>query len=166
MIRHLSDSRRPPTVVFSAGGLLRDRIEALDAGAVDYIAKPFLNDELLSRLRSVLHRSKRVEIESTSRYTFGDLDIDLQNRRVFLGETQLNLTSHEFRLLNTFVRNDGRLLTYRFLMDEVFEPNENPDQSKLVTIVAQLRHKIESNPLRPRHLCVESGVGYRFRVDG
>jgi two-component system KDP operon response regulator KdpE len=163
VIRQLKDSQRLPIVVFSAGGNHPDKIAALDAGAVDYLAKPFLNRELLSRLRSALHGSRGVENESTSHFTFGDLEVDLQNVRVFLGERELSLTSDEFRLMIAFARNCGRLLTYRFLIHEAFESNTVPDQSELQAIVAQLRHKIESDPLRPRYLFAEPGVGYRFQ---
>ena len=163
VIRQLGDSGYPPTVVFSAGGLHHDKIAALDAGAVDYLAKPFLNSELLSRLQSALRGARGGEIEAKPRFTFGDLVVDLQNKRTTVGNREVNLNTREFRLLTTLVRFAGRLLTYRKLIHEVFEQDETADNSELLAIVAQLRNKLESDPIRPQYLFSEPGIGYRFR---
>ena len=163
VIHRLRDLQSAPIIVFSAGGLQDDRIAAIEAGASDYFSKPFVIGELLSRLRSVLNVDNQDDVKSESRFTCGDLDIDLLEQRVTVGGRNMDLTEYEFRLLTIFVKNSGRLLTYRNLIREVWGTQESSDQAALQCVVAQLRRKLEPDPTRPRHVLAELGIGYRFR---
>ena len=165
VIRQLGNSPHPPIVVFSAGSFHHDIVTAIEAGAVEYVAKPFVIGELLARLRTVLHGPRELQIESTSHFTLGDIEIDLLSGRVTLGDRELILSGLELRLFAALVRNSGRLLTYQFLIRELWEPDESPDYSALMSVVTQLRHKLEPDPVRPRYLCTEMGIGYRFCGD-
>ena len=163
VIRQLSNVQHPPIVVFSAGGSVHNEIAALEAGAVDYIAKPFVMAELLSRLRSALHGSRRAGIVPASHFTFGDVSVDLLHHRVTVADREVPLSSRELRVLTTFLKNAGRLMTYRFIIDEISEPDDVPNDAEVRTIVSSLRHKLEHDPARPHYLFAEMGVGYRFR---
>ena len=148
-----------PIVVISAVGEEQEKIAALDAGADDYVTKPFAIGELLARLRAVLRRaspggSPVVEI--------GDLVVDLDKRTVAVAGNQVRLTPHEFDLLRLFVQNEGRLLTHRMILREVWGAAYEQESRYIHVYVSQLRRKIEADPARPRYLLNEPGAGYRL----
>jgi two-component system, OmpR family, KDP operon response regulator KdpE len=148
-----------PIVILSAVGEERDKVEALDAGADDYVTKPFGIDELLARLRAALRRAAGpgdpvIEI--------GELTIDLDKRAVYRDGKAVQLTPHEFALLRYLARNEGRLLTHRALLREVWGPSYQTESHYLHVYVSQLRRKIEPDPTRPRYLLTEAGAGYRL----
>jgi len=148
-----------PIVVLSAVGEERDKVEALDAGADDYVTKPFGIDELLARLRAALRRASGpgepvIEI--------GELTIDLDKHAVFRDGKPVQLTPHEFALLRHLAQNEGRLLTHRALLREVWGPSYQTESHYLHVYVSQLRRKIEPDPTRPRYLLTEAGAGYRL----
>jgi len=148
-----------PVIVLSAVGEERDKVEALDAGADDYVTKPFGIDELLARLRAALRRAAApgdpvVEI--------GELRIDLDKRIVRRNGDVVPLTPHEFALLRYLAQNEGRLLTHRSLLREVWGPSYQTESHYLHVYVSQLRRKIEPDPTRPRYLLTEAGAGYRL----
>ena len=148
-----------PVIVLSAVGEERDKVEALDAGADDYVTKPFGIDELLARLRAALRRAAApgdpvVEI--------GELRIDLDKRVVQRDGDVVPLTPREFALLRYLARNEGRLLTHRSILREVWGPSYQTESHYLHVYVSQLRRKIEPDPTRPRYLLTEAGAGYRL----
>jgi two-component system, OmpR family, KDP operon response regulator KdpE len=150
---------KAPVLVLSAVGEERDKVEALDAGADDYVTKPFGIDELLARLRAALRRAAApgkpvVEI--------GELTIDLDKRTVRRDGKAVSLTPHEFALLRYLAQNEGRLLTHRSILREVWGPSYQTESHYLHVYVSQLRRKIEPDPTRPQYLLTEAGAGYRL----
>jgi two-component system KDP operon response regulator KdpE len=153
-----------PVVILSARGQEEDKIRGLDAGADDYLTKPFLVGELLARIRSCLRRSSLGEQDQPVFQT-GELRVDLSARRVFIKDEEVRLTPIEYKLLTEFVRHAGKVLTHRHLLKEVWNIH-NMEQVHCVRIfVHQLRQKIEKNSARPRYILGEAGVGYRLKAE-
>lgn len=153
---------RARVIVLSARGQETDKVAALDAGASDYLTKPFSVVELAARIRALLRRADGQGSERATAFTFGDLRIDLDARTVSLASRDVRLTPIEFKLLEQLVLHAGKVLTHGHLLREVWG-SRNPDQEHYVRIhVHKLRRKIERDPARPRHLHTETGVGYRF----
>ncbi len=160
----LEDLRRwsaLPVIVLSAVGDEREKVRALDAGADDYITKPFGTDELLARLRAVLRRVG--DEESEPRIEIGALAIDLEARRVSTAGELVHLTPIEFDLLRVLAKHRGKLVTHRQLLREVWGPAYETETHYLRVHVAHIRAKIEPDPSRPRYVVTEPGVGYRLR---
>jgi two-component system KDP operon response regulator KdpE len=151
-----------PIIVLSAVGDEREKVRALDAGADDYITKPFGTDELLARLRAAL---RRVSEESEPRVRIGELEIDLEARQVSSDGEPVHLTPIEFDLLRVLARHRGKLVTHRQLLREVWGPGFEAETHYLRVHVAHVRAKIEPEPSRPRYLLTEPGVGYRLQDD-
>jgi two-component system, OmpR family, KDP operon response regulator KdpE len=152
-----------PIIVLSARGKEEDKIKALDAGADDYLTKPFGVGELLARIRVALRNAARGEMGS-SQFSVGDLKVDLGRRQVLLSEKEVHLTPIEYKLLATLVKHAGRVITHRQLLREVWGPNSSDQTQYLRVYMGQLRHKLERNPSRPQFLTTEPGVGYRLRT--
>ncbi len=155
-----------PVIVVSARGRERDKIGALDAGADDYLTKPFGVGELLARIRVALRHSARSRGETgqaEESFQIGELRVDLERREVFLGDRQLHLTPIEYRLLTCLVRNAGKVLTHNFLLREVWGPGSSERSEYLRVYMAGLRRKIEADPTNPRYILTEVGVGYRLQ---
>jgi two-component system KDP operon response regulator KdpE len=153
-----------PIIVISARGREEDKIKALDAGADDYVTKPFGVGELLARIRVAL-RHTSVSASGASQFTSGDLRVDLGRRQVLVSDKEVHLTPIEYKLLATLIKHAGRVLTHRQLLREVWGPNASEQTQYLRVYMGQLRHKLEQNPSRPVHLLTEPGVGYRLRFD-
>ncbi len=164
-IRAVREHSDLPIIVLSARETERDRVVALDAGADDYVSKPFGIDELLARIRVALRHLARPESGVTATWEGGDLSIDLERRRVLVRGVEVRLTPTEYSLLKTFVRHRDRVVTDRMLLQEVWGPEYGDENHYLHVYVARLRKKIETDPQSPRHLLTEPGVGYRF-VEG
>jgi two-component system KDP operon response regulator KdpE len=150
-----------PIIVLSALGDEREKVRALDAGADDYITKPFGSDELTARLRAVLRRS--VDATREPVVTVGGLTIDLAGRTVQREGEEVHLTPIEFDLLRVLAQNRGKLVTHRQLLTEVWGPGYESEAHYLRVHVAHIRAKIEADPSRPRYVVTEPGVGYRLR---
>jgi two-component system KDP operon response regulator KdpE len=153
-----------PILVLSGRSDSADKVDALDAGADDYVTKPFGMDELLARLRAMGRRSAPADEQAV--VELGDASIDLASRRVTMrsadGEVDVHLTPTEWHLLEVLLRHPGRLLSQKRLLDEVWGPGYETAQGNLRLYMAQLRRKLEPDPARPRHLLNEPGMGYRF----
>jgi len=161
VIRRLREWTRQPIIVLSVRDHEDDKIEALDAGADDYLTKPFGIGELLARIRAALRRAAAPAEEPVFRA--GGLEVDLARRRVRRDDVELTLTPTEYDLLRHFVRHAGRVLTHRQILREVWGQGYL-EQSHLVRVtVSNLRRKIEPEPARPVYLLTEPGVGYRLR---
>lgn len=166
VIRRLREWTRVPIIVLSARGQEPDKIAALDAGADDYVSKPFGVGELLARMRVALrHAARSAQDAADSTFSVGDLQVDLASRQVVVAGQQVHLTPIEYRLLTTLIRHAGKLLTHRQLLNEVWGPHHIEQAHYLRVYVAQLRRKLEANPARPRYLMTEPGVGYRLAAD-
>ena len=149
-----------PIVVVSAVGDEREKVRALDAGADDYVTKPFGSAELTARLRAVLRRA--VDANSEPAITIGELVIDLPNRLVTRGGESIHLTPIEFDLLRVLAQHRGRLVTHRQLLQEVWGPSYEGETHYLRVHVAHIRAKLEEDPSRPRYIVTEPGVGFRM----
>jgi two-component system, OmpR family, KDP operon response regulator KdpE len=152
-----------PIVVLSARATSDDKVEALDAGADDYVTKPFAMDELLARLRAALRRTAPAAEAETVLVT-EDFTIDLPSRRVLRSGQQVHLTPTEWRLLEVLVRNRGRLVFQKPLLQEVWGPAYGRETNYLRVYVQQLRRKLEPEPAQPRYIITEPGMGYRFEA--
>jgi two-component system KDP operon response regulator KdpE len=157
--RELRAWYRAPIVVLSAVGEEKDKIDALDAGADDYVTKPFSGEELLARLRAVLRRASP---SSDRLITIGDLVVDLERRLVTISDRAVALTPIEYDLLRVLAQNEGKLLTHPTLLREVWGPAFQEESNYLHVHVSHLRRKIEPDPARPRYLLNQAGVGYRI----
>jgi two-component system KDP operon response regulator KdpE len=151
-----------PIVVLSARVEEHDKVEALDAGADDYLTKPFGVAELLARVRAALRRHARAGDEQGPVLRFADVVVDLANRRVSKGGQDVHLTQIEFRLLAALLSHPGKVLTHRHLLREVWGPAYVEHSHYLRIYMGHLRQKLEADPARPEHLITETGVGYRF----
>jgi len=150
-----------PVLVLSAVGDEREKVRALDAGADDYVTKPFGTDELLARLRALLRRS--IEPGGGPQVKLGELVIDLQDRRVTRRGEEVHLTPIEFDIVRVLAQHQGRLVMHRQLLQEVWGPQYVDETHYLRVHMAHIRAKLENDPSRPRYLITEPGVGYRLR---
>jgi len=164
--RRLREWTSVPIIVLSARGQERDKIEALDAGADDYLTKPFGIGELLARIRVGLRHAARLgEGQAEAQLQLGELSFDLAARRVLARGVEVHLTPIEYRLVAVLVRNAGKVVTQRQLLKEVWGPGAVGQTHYLRVYMAQLRHKLEAEPARPRYLVTEPGVGYRLQTE-
>ncbi|MDB5337180.1 MAG: kdpE [Planctomycetaceae bacterium] len=162
VLKRLRDWYAPPIIVLSARGQERDKVQALDLGADDYLTKPFGIGELLARIRVALRHATRNGSPSGSVHEQGDLRIDFEARRVYRAGNEIHLTPIEYRLLTTLIKHAGKVLTHRFLLKEVWGPENVYETHYLRVFMANLRRKLEADSARPVYLLTEPGVGYRF----
>ena len=155
-----------PVIVLSARAGEEDKIAALDAGADDYLTKPFGVGELMARVRVALRRSQSVAAAggepAASRFGFGEVEVDLAARRVLRQGQPVHLTPTEYRLLTHLIANAGKVLTHRQLLKAVWGPSHVDDSHYLRVYMGNLRQKLEAEPAQPRHLLTETAVGYRL----
>jgi two-component system, OmpR family, KDP operon response regulator KdpE len=151
-----------PVIVISVRDSEQDKVAALDAGADDYLTKPFGTSELLARIRVALRRSNKTESESAI-YENDDLKIDFMKRVVQVNESPVTLTPTEYNILKILVNHAGKVLTHQQLIRQVWGGNYEVDSHLLRVNISNLRHKIERDPLKPRHIITESGIGYRLK---
>ena len=152
-----------PIIVLSVRDGQRDKVDAFEAGADDYVTKPFGMPELLARMRAVRRRS---EVDRRSPVVrFGGLEVDLGRQLVRMNELVIHLTPTEYRLLEAFVANPGKLLTHRWLLQKVWGPGYETENQYLRVFIRQLRSKLSDDPARPRFIVTEAGLGYRWKPD-
>lgn len=152
-----------PVLVLSARSTEHDKIGVLDAGADDYLTKPFSVGELLARVRALLRRRGKPEGEA-AQVRFGDVEVDFSRRQVCRRGEPVKLTPLEYRLLGVLIANAGKVMTHRQLLREVWGPAYSDSSHYLRIYVGHLRHKLEDDPAQPRHFLTETGVGYRFTL--
>ena len=167
LIRDVRGWSSVPILVLSARADEADKIAALDAGADDYLTKPFGTGELLARVRANLRRPRPIPAESDGEgaepvFRFGDVEVDQRARVVRRGGRDVHLTPTEYRLLAALIANTGRVLTHRQLLREVWGPAHAEQSHYLRIYMAHLRQKLEADPAQPRHLLTETAVGYRL----
>jgi two-component system, OmpR family, KDP operon response regulator KdpE len=161
--RVLREWTRIPIIILSVRGEDADKIAALDAGADDYLTKPFSAGELLARMRAALRRAAQTGLQPI--FSSGDLTIDLVRRVVTVAEHQAQLTPTEYDLLRVLVVHAGKVMTHRQLLREVWGMGYEQEMHMLRVNISNLRRKIEPDPARPRYIVTEPGVGYRLRAD-
>jgi two-component system, OmpR family, KDP operon response regulator KdpE len=161
--RQIRSAAGTPIIVISARGQEQDKVTALDLGADDYLTKPFGVPELLARIRvAVRHNALPPGSPAQPVFQAGDLRVDLERRKVFRDDQEAHLTPTEYKLLAALIRHAGRVITHKQLLQEVWGPNYEDQSHYLRVYMAQLRHKLERDPTRPRLLITEPGVGYRL----
>jgi two-component system KDP operon response regulator KdpE len=149
-----------PVLVLTVRAAEADKVAALDAGADDYLTKPFGGGELLARLRAILRRAPTGS--ELAAITFGDVTVDLAARVVRRGDAEIKLTPREYALLRILVMHRGRVVTHQHILREIWGPKSEENTHYLRVHMTHLRQKIETDPHRPRHLKTESGIGYRL----
>jgi len=152
-------------IVVSARGHEREKVEALDNGADDYLTKPFSVVELLARIRVALRHSNQSSqsgSNATAAFSIGDLKIDFEKRRVFLSTDEIHLTPIEFKLMALMAKYAGKVLTHKFILNEIWGIFSGNDTQSLRVFMANIRRKIEKDPTQPRYILTEVGVGYRI----
>ena len=165
VIRAIREWSAMPIIILSARSAEQSKIEALDAGADDYLTKPFGLGELLARTRVALRHWSRVPEQNPSGvFTTGQLQVDLLNRLVRVGDQEIHLTPIQYRLLAVLVQHAGKVLTHRQILNEVWGPSHTESSHYLRIYMSQLRQKLEHDPTQPEFLLTESGVGYRLKV--
>lgn len=153
-----------PIIVVSARDQDREKVEALDAGADDYLTKPFSINELLARIRVILRHSKNAaDIPAPQRiYRVGELEVDLEKHSVLRAGQEIHFTPMEFKILALMVKNSGKVLTHSYILKEVWGSYLESDAQSLRVFMANIRRKLETDPARPRYILTEVGIGYRF----
>ncbi|MBN2112957.1 MAG: response regulator [Acidimicrobiia bacterium] len=164
VIRGLRGWSRVPVVVLSVRDQERDKVAALDAGADDYVTKPFAMGELLARLRAALRRADPAETGLPALLETPDFRLDLAAKRAFRGSTEVRLTPTEWHLVEALVRHPGKLVAQRGLLQEVWGPQYEAETNYLRVFMAQIRRKLEPDPAHPRYFITEPGMGYRFEL--
>jgi two-component system KDP operon response regulator KdpE len=163
--RRLREWTKTPIIVLSARGRDEDKIKVLDAGADDYLTKPFSVGELLARIRVALRRlADAASGKQEPAFVLDDLRVDLANRQVLVGEREVHLTPTEYKLLCTLIKHAGRVVTHSQLLTQVWGARYAQETQYLRVYMGQLRHKLEPDPARPRYLVNEPGVGYRLKL--
>lgn len=165
IIKQLREWSHTPIIILSARGQESDKIAALDAGADDYLTKPFGVGELIARIRVGLRHFANAHQVDEPVFEVGELRVDQNLRQVFVSANEIHLTPTEYKLMTTLVRYAGKVVTHRQLLIEVWGAAYATETQILRVHMGQLRHKIESDPARPRYLVTELGVGYRLKVD-
>lgn len=159
-IREIADT---PIIIVSARLDEDEKIRALDAGADDYVTKPFYMGELQARIRAALRKRENYTPDKSSRFDQGDLAVDFEKRQVTVAGEEIHLTPIEYRILTLLIANRGKVLTHNYILKEIWGYAEGVEAGTLRVFVATLRRKIEKNPSQPQHIVTEVGVGYRFR---
>jgi two-component system KDP operon response regulator KdpE len=164
VLKRLRQWTSAPVIILSARGQESDKIAGLDAGADDYLTKPFGVAELMARLRVALRHAQRDPKEETPVYQHEGLKVDLSARRIWLNKKEVRLSPHQYDLLAVLVRHSGQVVSQKHLLKEVWGEGSEATPESVRIFVHQLRHRIEPNPVRPKHLKTEPGIGYRLEA--
>jgi two-component system, OmpR family, KDP operon response regulator KdpE len=165
LTREIREWSKVPIIVLSAREQEKDKVLALDAGADDYLTKPFGVQELLARARVAIRHAAKSPPQADSIVTFGQVKIDFGKRLVTFNDTELHLTPNEFKLLAALVRHAGRVITHTQLLREIWGSEYTDETHYLRVYMAQLRRKLETDPAQSRHLITVPGVGYKLKLD-
>jgi two-component system KDP operon response regulator KdpE len=160
VLKRLREWSEAPVIVLTVRDDVQEKVAALDAGADDYVTKPFSTPELLARLRAVQRKTRPTDESSVFKY--GDLTVDLTAHTVARGNREVKLTGTEYALLRLFVKHPGRVLTHRYILREIWGPKSEEHRQYLRVYVTHLRQKIEPDPARPTLISTQPGIGYRF----
>lgn len=161
VLKQIKGNGNTPVIVVSARGQEREKVQALDLGADDYITKPFNVGELMARIRAALRHYKPKEPEKST-FQLADLKIDFSKRRVTVKQQEIHLTPLEYKMLVILVKNSGKVLTHKYIQKEVWGYGTSDDYQSLRVFMASIRRKIEEDTSNPKYIVTEVGVGYRF----
>ena len=165
VIKAIREWSNMPIIILSARSAEQHKIDALDAGADDYLTKPFGLGELLARIRVEMRHSVNSPAQDQSGvFTTGAMKVDLLKRQVVVDDREVHLTPIQYRLLSVLIKNAGKVLTHQFLLKETWGPSYEDNSHYLRIYMSQLRQKLETDPTQPQYLLTESGVGYRLKV--
>jgi len=165
VIKTIREWSAVPIIILSARSTEQHKIDALDAGADDYLTKPFGLGELLARIRVAMrHSVSSPAQDKTGVFTTGALKVDLLKRQIFVDDREVHLTPIQYRLLSVMIKNAGKVLTHQYLLKEVWGPSYRDNSHYLRIYMSQLRQKLETDPAQPQYLLTESGIGYRLKV--
>jgi two-component system KDP operon response regulator KdpE len=165
VIKRIRPFTKATIIVVSARGLDREKVEALDNGADDFLTKPFSVAELLARIRVAfrhMNQTSQPDSETPSLFLIGDLKIDFVKRRVFLSDVEIHLTPIEYKLMVLMTKHVGKVLTHKFILNEIWGSYSGNDTQSLRVFMANIRRKVEKEPALPRYILTEVGVGYRM----
>ncbi len=166
LLRKIREKLTTPVIIISARSFEKDKVEALDNGADDYITKPFGSAELLARIRTALRHSNRIMTKDTGSMNIlknGDLTIDFENRQILVSGKEIHLTQIEYKLLCLLAKYIGKVLTYDFIISNIWNISSDKNSQQLLRVnMANIRRKIEENPGKPKYVLTEVGVGYRL----
>ena len=165
LCRRLRKLSQVPIIVLSVKGEEKTKVEALDAGADDYVTKPFGIDELLARVRAALRRAPTAIAREVKDIVLGDFHVDLEARSVSVRGEEVHLTPKEYELLVYLIRHDGKVLTHRILLGAIWGGDYTEQTEYLRVFIGQLRKKIEADPAKPRYILTEPWIGYRFNAN-
>lgn len=165
IIRQVRGFSSIPIIVVSAHDQDHDKVEALDAGADDYLTKPFSINELMARIRVLFRHLDSNKDEVTTIYKVADMVIDMEKRRVTLEGKEIHFTPMEYEVLILLVKNRGKVLTHKYILKEVWDSSFESDTQSVRVFMANIRRKLEKNPAKPQYILTEVGVGYRFIDD-
>ncbi|MEA5092999.1 MAG: response regulator transcription factor [Acidaminococcaceae bacterium] len=168
VIKQLRKVSQIPILIVSARGHDREKVEALDAGADDYLTKPFSVSELLARIRVILRRQSILgssEIQQESTFKIGDLTVDANKRRVWLATEEIHLTPNEYKVLALLIKHQGKVLTHKFIIESIWGSMIADDTQSLRVCMGNIRRKLKEDPAQPRYIITEIGVGYRLADD-
>ncbi|MEG7530819.1 MAG: response regulator [Hungatella sp.] len=163
ILKEVRTFSKVPIIIISARAREEDKVLALDLGADDYITKPFGTSELMARIRMALRHSQNLSSDTGSIYHAGNLTIDFEKRRVTVGENEVHLTQNEYKLVSMLAKEAGKVLTYDYLMNQIWGPFNDGNNQILRVNMAHIRRKIEENPAEPFYIFTEIGVGYRMK---
>jgi len=152
-----------PIIVLSARGQEQDKVTALEQGADDYLTKPFGVAELLARLKVAKRHARNLVQPQSSIFETGDIKVDLEKRQIFVREDEIHLTPTEYKLLTTLIKHVGKVVTHSQLLQEVWGKNSNENSHYLRIYTQHLRQKLGDNPMQPKYIITEAGVGYRLK---
>jgi len=165
VIKKIRPLLKSTIIVVSARGHEREKVEALDIGADDYLTKPFSVPELLARIRVSLRRLNnefQLEMNLQKVFLIGDFKVDIEKRCIYLSNKEIHFTPLEYKIIVLMVKNAGKVLTHKFILKEIWGKFSNNDNQSLRVFMANIRRKIENDPTQPRYIFTEVGVGYRF----
>lgn len=161
VLEQIRESSDVPVIIVSARGQEKEKVEALDKGADDYITKPFYIGELLARIRVAI-RKRQPKITKSKKFILDTLEIDFEKRKVYVDNKEVHLTPIEYKLLVLLIEHTGKVLTYSFINKEIWGYSNLEDSQSLRVFMANIRRKIEKDTSKPRYIITEVGVGYRF----
>ena len=167
ILNHMrKEQNQTPVILITALGTLEDKVTGLDLGADDYLVKPFAFEELMARIRTALRHSQTgASAKSQPLYHVGDLMIDFERRLVKVKDQDVHLTQIEYKLVSLLAQNAGRVLTYDYIINEIWGPYADSNNQILRVNMAHIRRKLEANPAEPQYIYTEIGVGYRMREE-
>jgi len=168
VIKQLRKVAQTPILIVSARGHDREKVEALDAGADDYLTKPFSVSELLARIRVILRRQSIIGtsgLQQESTFKIGDLTVDANKRRLWLADEEIHLTPNEYKVLALLIKYQGKVLTHKFIIENIWGSMIADDTQSLRVCMGNLRRKLKEDPAQPRYIITEIGVGYRLADD-